>query len=271
MPYEVQSFEEEVIQASHLKPVLVDFWAPWCGPCRTLGPVLEKLAHESAESWTLVKINSDNHQDLSARYGIQGIPAVKLFSRGEIIDEFTGVLPENAIRQWLEKALPSPMKDLLREAEHLLEMGDRKKAEDLLERVLSVEPTNPTASGLLAGLIVFKDAERADLLARTAATGEPRFMQLGSAIETIASVMSRDDIESEIAEAKAAAIYVDAIDALRSGDINRTLEGLIEVLKLNRYLDDDGARKLGVALFTVLGTTHEITSTHRRTFDMWLY
>lgn len=99
-------FNEDVIETSRTKPVLVDFWAPWCAPCRVLGPTLERLAKESGGSWRLVKINADSHPQLVRQYGIRGIPAVKLFVDGEVVDEFVGALPERAVRQWLDKALP---------------------------------------------------------------------------------------------------------------------------------------------------------------------
>lgn len=99
-------FEEDVIQTSHRKPVLVDFWAPWCGPCRILSPTLDKLAKESAGRWRLVKINADTFPDLTRRFGVRGIPSVKLFVDGVVKDEFVGALPEHAVREWLDRALP---------------------------------------------------------------------------------------------------------------------------------------------------------------------
>ncbi len=100
-------FQTQVLDKSHDKPVVVDFWAPWCGPCRTLGPTIKKLAQESGGAWRLVKINTDAHPHLSQRFDIKGIPAVKLFVGGEVTAEFTGALPEHQLRQWLAEHLPA--------------------------------------------------------------------------------------------------------------------------------------------------------------------
>ncbi len=100
-------FQTAVLDKSHDKPVLVDFWAPWCGPCRVLGPTLDKLARESGGLWRLVKINVDAHPDLSQRFGVRGIPAVKLFVDGEVAAEFTGALPEATLKRWLSHNIPA--------------------------------------------------------------------------------------------------------------------------------------------------------------------
>jgi len=99
-------FQTEVLHKSREKPVLVDFWAPWCGPCRVLSPTLEKLAKESKGAWRLVKINTDRQQELSVFYGVRGIPAVKMFVDGEVQAEFVGALPEPEVRRWLQEHLP---------------------------------------------------------------------------------------------------------------------------------------------------------------------
>ena len=101
-------FQKEVLDKSHEKPVVVDFWAPWCGPCRVLGPTLEKLAKQNKGKWRLVKINSDRQPDLARRYGVRGIPAVKLFVDGAVVDEFVGALPEHEVKDWLARTIIQP-------------------------------------------------------------------------------------------------------------------------------------------------------------------
>ena len=105
---DVDNFDQQVLERSRELPVLVDFWAAWCGPCRVLGPVLEAMASQTDGRWELAKVDTETHQDVAARYGIRSIPAVKLFVDGEVVDEFVGALPEPQIRAWLERLLPRP-------------------------------------------------------------------------------------------------------------------------------------------------------------------
>lgn len=267
MAFDVQSFQEDVIDASHVKPVVVDFWAPWCGPCRVLGPIIEKLAAEQDDRWTLVKVNSDSHQQEAMKYGVRGIPSVKMFHRGRVIDEFTGALPEAAIRQWLEKALPGESKDLMAQVESLVEEGRASEAMPLLERVLTLEPTNPAAAGHMAALLALKDPDRALKLSDVAITGEVRFVQIAEAVRAVAGMLAAPpDAEGAGKES-----FGQALDALDAGDADAALAHLIEVLQKDRFWGEDAARKLGVALFTLLGPEHDVTRAHRRTFDMWLY
>ena len=103
---ELVDFQSDVIEASKTTPVLVDFWAEWCGPCVYLSPTLEKLAEEAGDSWTLLKVNTESQPELAAEYGIRSIPNVKLFVNGEMSGEFIGALPEEEIKRWLETNIP---------------------------------------------------------------------------------------------------------------------------------------------------------------------
>lgn len=266
MAFDVQSFQEDVIDASEHGPVVVDFWAPWCGPCRVLGPIIEKLALEQSGTWTLVKVNSDEHQAEAMRFGVRGIPAVKMFYKGEVIDEFTGALPEPAIRQWLEKALPGETKELMQQVESLLETGANGEALPILERILELEPTNPAAAGHLSSLIALEDPDRAGALADIAMTGEPRFVQIAEAVRSLTQHLKMTPPDGAGKD-----LYERATSQMADGDAEAAVISLIEVLKTDRYYGDDAARKLGVAIFTLLGPFHPVSQTHRRTFDMWLY
>lgn len=268
MAYDVTNFQKEVLDKSHETPVLVDFWAPWCGPCRVLGPVLEKLAGENKGAWTLAKFNTDDHPEVSMQYDIRGIPAVKLFIDGQVVNEFTGALPEHAVRQWLDEALPSEGKKRLAQAEAALDANQPDVAEPLLRAVLTDEPDNVKARLLLAGLLAFRNPDEAAALAQGA--DEPGLLQIQEAIQTVARLIHRNDHPDDLPDEPGKTPYRDALDALARRDFDTAAAKLIEVLQQNRYYDDDGARKAGIALFTLLGAQHPVTQKHRRTFNMWL-
>ncbi|MFT4603606.1 MAG: putative thioredoxin [Rhodothermales bacterium] len=268
MPLDVTDFQTEVLDASKNTPILVDFWAPWCGPCRTLGPVLEKLEAEADGAWKLAKVNTDQMQEVSAQYGIRGIPAVKMIVDGEVVDEFTGALPEYAVKQWLEKALPSETANLVGEAEAALLAGETERAEKALEGALRDEPTNAAASALLSRLVVFRDPQRALGLAANGMSGEAVHVQMAEAVRVLVRVMETQ--ETDLPLDGGAEHAARALGTLRAQDLETTMQSLLALLQTNRYYHDDFARKAGVAVFTVLGPEHEITRKHRRTFDMWL-
>src|SRR5512135_137815 len=121
-------FDAQVVAASHKQPVVIDFWAPWCAPCKVLKPVLEKLAAEYQGKFLLAKVNSDENPDLSVRYGVRGIPAVKAMVGGRIVNEFTGALPEGAVRDWLAKVIPSPAEEMRTLARQRMTEGDLEGA-----------------------------------------------------------------------------------------------------------------------------------------------
>ena len=260
-------FATDVIEASRTTPVLVDFWAPWCGPCRQLGPTLEQL-DEERDDWTLVKVNVDEHNDVARQYGVRGIPAVKLFVDGTVTAEFTGALPRHAIEQWLDEHLPSAEKEALNKARTALDDGQRDEAASLLEPIVEGDADLPEANVLLASALVFEDPERAAELVETLDVAAPDVRQQREAVQTLSRLLTADP---DLPDTDAASTYRDALDALRETRFDDALPRFIDVVRTDRDLDDDGARKACVALFTLLGPAHPATKAHRRSFDMSLY
>lgn len=270
MAVDVQNFQEDVLEKSHSMPVLVDFWAPWCGPCRVLGPVLEKLEAESNAAWLLAKVNTDEHPTLSQEYGIRGIPAVKLFVDGKVVNTFTGAMPEFAVRQWLDAAMPNTNKTRLAQAEAALATNSPDIAEPLLREVLADEPDNAKAKTLLA-LILTRRSPRDAVTLVNGTPREPDVAQVQDAIQTVAHLTHQLDNPDELPDEPGRISYLEGLSALMKRDFETAIAKMIEVLQVNRYYADDGARKAGVAIFTMLGEQHPVTLKYRRTFDMWLY
>jgi putative thioredoxin len=270
MSYEVDDFQQDVIETSDDTPVLVDFWAPWCGPCKQLSPVLESLA-EAADDWTLVKVNVDDHQEAAQAYGVRGIPAVKLFVNGEVEAEFTGAKPKHAIESWLEENMPSEAKSRIEKAKTALNEGRHEDAEQLLWPVLEDNPEHDEAQVLQARALAFKDPTRAQALADAAEVADPTLRQMRDAVQTVTRLLELAENPADLPEGDARDDYRSAIKALADQDFDGALDRFIDVVRVDRDYDDDGARKACVALFTLLGEEHPVTQEHRRTFDMALY
>ncbi len=268
MNYEVKDFQKDVIEKSYDKPVLVDFWAEWCGPCKMIGPVLEKLAEENKEIWELVKVDTDNNQQIAMKYGIRGIPNVKLFKDGKVINEFTGALPEQSIKDWLKKTIPSKFADKIEHAKIYLKNGDVDTAKAILEDVHKGDINNSEVKVLLAKILLFEDQKEALRLTRNV-DGNLNNIELAEAIGTLGEILNRDQKSFPDSEVKGK--YIFAIDCIRKKDFDSALEKFIDVIRNDRDYDDDGARKACIAIFKFLGEENEITLKHRRDFGSALY
>lgn len=268
MDNEQFDFSCDVLEQSHDIAVLVDFWAEWCGPCRMLTPVLERVVARFNGKVVLVKINTEEHQAVAQKFNIRSIPNVKLFIDGKVADEFTGALPEAQIEQWLRKALPSPYTGEIRLARGLGEQGKQQQAISILEEVLLNEPDNIEATALLVRLTLFtKPTEVGKLIGML--EGESEYAEFAGSVRELVSMFVKkiDDLPEDPVRDR----YAAALLELQAQDFNAALDGFIEVIKENRYYDDDGSRKACIAIFKYLGEDHTVTLRHRRVFDRALY
>ena len=237
-------FMTEVVERSRELPVVVDFWAEWCGPCRQLGPALEAAVDKRAGKVELAKVDVDSNQSLSASFGVQGIPAVKAFRDGQVVAEFTGAIPPAQIEAWLDTLVPSP-------ADELAEAGD----EDSLRKALEIEPLHSAAAGALGRMLI----ERGDL---------------DDALELLEPLPGDFAAQGLAARARLSRpngsesldpVLAEAFAAWDSGDYETALERLQEAIAAEEDADRrDLIRAAMVGIFAELGADHELARTHRR-------
>jgi putative thioredoxin len=235
------SFRQQVIQRSHKTPVMVDYWAPWCGPCRQLGPVLEKLAENPDSEFILAKLNTENNRRTAARYNIRSIPAVKVFRNGQVVGEFTGARPEPLVRNFIQEitsASPPPPKikrsrdpgKRLQQAEHHLKTGKGFEAFVLLQDF-------PLGSG----------SERAEKLLPLA-----RFLV---DVDDGDGLTGLDDLDGQ---------YLTAAKALRQRKPAQALEHLFSALEVGEEIDRPVTTSVVNSLFVLLGEKSQVTERYRQ-------
>ena len=269
MTVDVTDFEQQVLQASREGPVLVDFWAEWCGPCRQLGPILEKIAGENGAGFTLAKVNTDQNPEVSQRYGIRSIPAVKLFADGEVVDEFIGALPEPQVRTWLAKAVPNETKQRVVEAQEAFDAGRREDAVAILEDVLREDAEQCWCPGAARPLYRLLGRDRAYELARSAARADATHVPLSVAMNELEELLDTDGASLPDDPSKAAVSA--AIASLKSGDVDAALAGFVQAVRLNKSYEDALARRACLAVFAVLRCKSDLTKKHRRALEMALF
>lgn len=270
MNHEVHDFPKDVIERSFTVPVVVDFWAEWCGPCKMLGPILERLEGQSGGRWTLAKVDTDRNQDLAVRYGVRGIPNVKLFVDGKVASEFTGALPEHKVVQWLEKALPDQNRKDLEKAEELIQQGKEQEARPMLEDLVVRVPGNERARALLATTLVWQDRSRAAELVGNIEEHSAQYA-LADAVRTVDGLVRKMEHPETLPQEAVKTTYLAAIYDMKALQFDSALDKFIDVIRLNRYYDGDGARKACIAIFKLLGEENEVTKRHRRDFSSALH
>lgn len=260
MSVSVVDFEVDVIQQSHRVPVVVDFWAAWCAPCRILGPILEKLETASNGSWKLAKVDVDQNPDLAGQFRVQGIPAVKMIHRGELIADFVGALPESEVRRWLDQYLPNENRDQLSTAMERMDAGDREGAIRILEGL-----DLPEARKLLAQTILFERPDSAEQLIRDLDQHDDTVARLLTILDLL-----RIDLATLPAGPPLEPLRV-GVESLRQRDYETALQKLIDSMTQDKTYHDGIARRLCVGIFQALGDSHPLTVRFRPQFSMTLH
>lgn len=279
-----QAFVKDVIEESKKQPVLVDFWAPWCGPCKQLTPILEKVIRAAKGKVKLVKMNIDEHPAIPGQMGIQSIPAVIAFANGQPADGFLGALPESQVVAFLERLTKDRIggeeKDLLKAADAALADGDPAGAAELYANLLAKDPTNvPALSGLARCYIQTGAIEQARQTLAMVPEAKVRDASVAAAraalelAEQAKSVGPIADLERKVlSNPTDPQARFDLAVALNSkGRRQEAVEHLLEIVRRNRQWNDDGARKQLVQFFEAWGPTDEATVEGRRRLSSILF
>lgn len=272
------SFKEVVLEGSKKTPVIIDFWAPWCAPCRALKPVLEKLADEYGGRFVLAKINSDENQEIAASLGVRSIPAVKAIVNGKLADEFVGALPESQVKAFIDRLLPSPSDLMCKEAGDLIAAGRNDDALALLDQALSVNPKNEAARvGKVEALLALNrvDEARAEFAVLNTVHIDDNRVSVLKARLAFAGQPSEDPVQLE---ARIAANPKDLDARLRLARhyvqkqaYEPALEHLMEIVRTERKFGDDAGRKTMIEVFNLLGGQGDVVSKYRRLLASALY
>jgi putative thioredoxin len=264
-----QNFETAVIERSKQTPVVVDFWAPWCAPCRTLGPILERLAQECGGQFLLAKVNVDENPGLSAALNISSIPMVLGFRDGQAVAEFVGAVPEAAVRQFLARVLPSEADGLAAEGDALRAGGKIGEAEAKFKRALDLDARCDRALVGLAGILAKRD-QHDEALALLDRVGPGPFRQDAAKLAAEIRVRQGAGGDEQSLRARVAAdpaslesrfLLAQALAA--ASKHQEALEQYLEIVRRNREFRDEAARKAMLDIFDLLGSGHEITTRYR--------
>ena len=277
-------FRQDVIAESAKQPVLVDFWAPWCGPCKQLTPVIEKAVKAAGGKVKLVKMNIDEHPQIPGQLGIQSIPAVIAFTRGQPVDGFMGALPESQVKGFIERLVgpvgPSAAEDMLAEAAELAAQGDAAGAAELYAAVLAQEPDNVAAIAALAKLHLdlgdIEGAKRFLTMAPKGKENDPAIAGARAAIELAEQAASLGDVgelmrrvEADPRDHQARFDLAVALNARNKRE--EAVDALLEIVRRDRTWNEDGARKQLVQFFEAWGPMDPATVAGRKRLSSILF
>lgn len=263
-------FEYQVLAYSQQMPVVVDFWAEWCIPCRTLGPLLEKIAGEWSGAFRLAKVDVDANPNLAMQYKVHSIPAVKAFKDGKVVSEFTGLIPEPRIREFIRSLVPSEIDLALEKADNLYKLNQWGKAEQAYRDVLAKNSEHPAARlGLVKTLLMQGDSgEALPILQNFPASREfntaQSLLPLASALEDLNGGLSSSEDPLD-------ATFYRSLRLVERGNIPAALDGLLDILRENKRYRGGEARKVFLGLLELLGNEDPLTREYRQELSAVLF
>ena len=258
------NFEQEVLLRSHEVPVVVDFWAEWCGPCKVLGPILERLAIEAGGRFLLAKVNVDQNPGMAIRFGVQGIPAVKAFRLGKVEAEFVGAQPEPVVRRFIQRLVPSPAEQAVQAANSLLVTHHWKEAEEAFREALAEDESNAAAAlGLVKSLLMQGRGGEALALLEDFPPGSEWAIaeQLRPLADLLAAVENNGPGYDE-QDPLAAELYQAGRLIVRD-NLPAAMDGLLDILRQDKRYRDGLPRKILLAIFSILGDEDTLTRQYR--------
>lgn len=262
-------FPSKVLEHSMRQPVVVDFWAEWCIPCRSLDPILERLVEEAAGAFRLAKLDVDANPRLAQEFGVKGIPAVKGFRNGQVVAEFSGLQPEPKIREFIKALGPSTYDLAADKADHLLNQGDWPAAEVAYREILDANPDHPAALlGLARGLL----AQGQPAAALPILRNFPVSKQYAQAeqLAPLAQAMA-DEQNEDLGEDDLSAMYANALRLVGRGLLPAAMDGLLELLRTDKSYRKGEARKAAVGALLLMGDENELTRQYRQELASLLF